>query len=197
MQITPKAYSSETDTFFLSSTSSVTLCQKLLQKQQQTTSLLIVLHVKPPLLPEFLIQHFNQLSSLFSLIHDQILVILTDISNIALKLNERVKLLQKYESTCKQTQKSLQSLQKLKQSSSLNNNRVDLHLADLQFLKSVEEASRQELDATSNVTRREVKEWRHGYESNLDQVLTTLVEKQLATHRQLISRLEQALHSSA
>lgn len=193
VSILPKPHPNETDQYIKTETLLLYLKIKQFKQLSKITNQLTLHYNKPPLIPEFLIQHFNQLSSSFAFTNNQSITISSKLSLHAQLLNIRYDFLCKYEEQCKNTQKSLLSLQKLKQKTNLDNRRVDEHLADLQFLKSLEQETREELALESLRAKRGIRKFREEYEMAVDEMLGDLVEKQLYSHKMLIERLEHSL----
>ena len=134
-------------------------------------------------MPAIYLQHLNQIATSFQLYNDLYKQLADSISGASKKLNQRVELLKEYEQACKQTQKSLQQLLKTRQKTSIDNERVDAQLAQLQYQKSLEQSTRDEFEQVSTNVKEQLKSWIKIYEYDLNSSINTFASNQLQSHR--------------
>ncbi|KAH6565528.1 hypothetical protein BASA50_003623 [Batrachochytrium salamandrivorans] len=122
-----------------------------------------------------------------SVFNDQCLLFLRSNFGAQTSLNNRLKSLVSYEGSCKNTQKKMQAIERLRTSSSIRQDKVDTALEDLADAKRTESDCRETFKHVSDSLRKEYGRHRVERTNDLCGILDDYVRQQLEVSKQQLS----------
>ncbi|KAJ3329095.1 hypothetical protein HDU91_003933, partial [Kappamyces sp. JEL0680] len=126
-----------------------------------------------------------------STLNDTIIVALEGTAIAMKALDFRITVLQDYEDACKNTQKRLVSMDQLRASRNIKQEKVDAALEEMTVVKRVEQDTREVFRNTSDSLRQELAAYDERQESHLDGLVDEYVRKQIESCESLIGLLGQ------
>ncbi|KAI8913280.1 Vps5 C terminal like-domain-containing protein [Gorgonomyces haynaldii] len=130
---------------------------------------------------------FHQVHYRATTLTDQLLMLLRGAESSQSALDHRSFCLESYDQACKHTMKKLQQMDRMRGSSSIKQEKVDLALEELTQSKRVEQEAKEQFKKASDVTRLELERYRQEKSHDLERMMDQYVKSQIAFCKELQS----------